>query len=72
MRQFLLNEPLETSSVATEDVNHLVRAGVPYCRCGFPAAETKTSAEAVTQRLVLQVQKKLDNYRYSSCSETEN
>ena len=50
MRQFLLvNNLLETSSVATEDVNHLVReAGVYTADAALPAAETeKPVAEAV-------------------------
>ena len=42
-------QPLETSSVATEDVNHLVReAGVYTADAALPAAETeKPVAEAV-------------------------
>ena len=43
-------QPLETSSVATEDVNHLVReAGVYTADAALPAAETeKPATEAVT------------------------
>ena len=42
-------QPLETSSVATEDINHLVRkAGVYTADAALPAAETeKPAAEAV-------------------------
>ena len=43
-------QPLETSSVATEDVNHLVReAGVYTAEAALPATETeKPATEAVT------------------------
>ena len=52
-------QPLETSSVATEDVNHLVReAGVYTADAALPAAETEKPAQKRSlQRLALQVQK---------------
>ena len=52
-------QPLETSSVATEEVNHLVReAGVYTADAALPTADpAKPATEAATQRLALQVQK---------------
>ena len=52
-------QPLETSSVATEDVNHLVReAGVYTADAVLPAAETENQSQKRSlRRLVLQVQK---------------
>ncbi len=52
-------QPLETSSVATEDVNHLVReAGVYTADAALPAAETENQPQKRSlRRLVLQVQK---------------
>ena len=52
-------QPLETSSATTEDVNHLVReAGVYTADAALPAAETEKPAQKRSlQRLALQVQK---------------
>ena len=57
MRRFLLVNNLETSSVATEDINHLVReAGVYTGDAALPAAETENQPQKRSlQRLVRQV-----------------